>query len=135
MFRRRVLPVPAAGVAFASSLAIAGFVLAQDGPEREFLIQESLAIPGYEIVLTEASLGVGEREGRHTHPGTLVGYMLEGELTLEQQGVPTVVLKPGDSVVVEPEQIHEGINTGDVPVKALAMFIVRKDEPLSMPAP
>ena len=135
MLKRRAFPVAATGVAFIAILTLARFVHAQAGPERQFLLQQDLAIPGYEIVLAEATLGVGEREGRHTHPGTLVGYMLEGELTLELEGAPTVVLNPGDSILVEPEQIHEGINTGDVPVKALVTFVLRKDEPLSTAVP
>ena len=65
----------------------------------------------------------------------MVGYMLEGELTLEREGQPTVVLKPGDSLLLEPGQSHEGINTGDVPVKALVTFVVEKDEPLATPVP
>jgi quercetin dioxygenase-like cupin family protein len=125
----------AAGIAGFAILAVARFAQAQAGPEREFLLQEDLAIPGYQIVLTEATLAVGAREGRHTHPGTLVGHMIEGELTLEQEGKPTVVLRPGDSVLVQPGQVHEGINTGDVPVKALVTFVVEKDKPLSTATP
>jgi quercetin dioxygenase-like cupin family protein len=125
----------AAGVAVFAILAVARFAQAQAGPEREFLLQEDLAIPGYRVALAEATLGVGEREGKHTHPGTLVGRILEGELTMEQEGKPTIVLRAGDSVLVEPGQIHEGINTGNVPVKALVTFILEKDKPLSTPAP
>lgn len=116
-------------------LTVAELAHTQAGPDREFLIQQDLGIPGYQIVLAEATLAVGQREGRHTHPGTLVGRVYEGELTLEREGQPTIVLKPGDSVLVEPGQVHEGINTGNVPVKALVTFVVEKDKPLSTPAP
>jgi quercetin dioxygenase-like cupin family protein len=69
--------------------------------------------------------------GRHTHPGTLVARMIEGELTLEQEGKPTIALAAGDAVLIEPGQVHEGINTGDIPVRAIATFVVEKDKTLA----
>ena len=134
MIRRLVVPFATSAVVFAVIISLVRFAHAQAGPERKFLIEEDLEIPGYQILVTTATLGVGEREGRHTHPGTLVGYLLEGQLTLERDGQPPVALKPGDSILVKPGQIHEGINTGSVPTKALAMFVVEKDKPLSTPA-
>jgi quercetin dioxygenase-like cupin family protein len=92
------------------------------------------SIPGYQTILAEVSVAVGGREGRHWHSGTLVGRMLEGELALELQGQPTKMLKAGDAILIEPRQVHEGINKGNVPVKALVTFIVEKGKPLSTPA-
>lgn len=135
MLSKELLYAFIVGITIAGTDATVQPARAQAGPEREFLLQEDLAIPGYQILLAEATLAVGEREGRHSHPGTLVGRMLEGELTLEQEGKPTIVLKAGDSFLVEPGQIHEGINTGDVLVKALVTFVVEKGEPLSPAAP
>jgi quercetin dioxygenase-like cupin family protein len=106
----------------------------QVGLERKILLEQDLAIPGYEVVLAEVTMAVGGREGRHTHSGTLVGHILEGELTLEVEGKPTRVMKAGDSGVIEPGIVHEGINTGSVPTKVLATFIVEKGKPLSTPA-
>ncbi|MGD2167899.1 MAG: cupin domain-containing protein [Gammaproteobacteria bacterium] len=135
MIRRRLIAATIAGaIAGFAFLAVIRLAQAQAGPEREFLLQEDLAIPGYQIVLTEATLAVGAREGRHTHPGTFVARLTEGELTLEREGRPTIILRPGDTVLVEPGQVHEGINTGSVPVKALVTFVVEKDKPLSIPA-
>jgi quercetin dioxygenase-like cupin family protein len=110
-------------------------VQSQVGLERKVLLQQDLAIPGYETLLAEVTIAVGGREGRHSHSGTLVGNILEGELTLELEGQPTKILKAGDSVLIEPGQVHEGINTGNVPIKALVTFIVEKGKPLTTPAP
>ena len=137
MFEKKTLRVRVAAAALMVPflvLAVAELARTQAGPDRRFLIQQDLAIPGYEVVLTEASLAVGQREGRHTHPGTLVGRIYEGELTLEREGQPTIVLKPGDSILIEPGQVHEGINTGSVTMKALAFFVVEKGKPLSTEA-
>jgi quercetin dioxygenase-like cupin family protein len=71
--------------------------------------------------------------GRHRHPGTLVGYILEGELTLEVDGQPPKTFKAGESVFVEAGRVHEGTNKGNVPVKAVVTFIVEKGKPLSTP--
>jgi quercetin dioxygenase-like cupin family protein len=35
----------------------------------------------------------------------------EGALTLDYEGKPSTDYKPGDSVVVEPGEVHEGINS------------------------
>jgi quercetin dioxygenase-like cupin family protein len=106
---------------------------AQSGLEREALLQKDLAISGYEVVLVAVTIAVGGREGKHWHAGTLVGYILEGELTLELEGQPTKIIKAGESVLIEPHQVHEGINKGRVPVKALVTFITEKGKPLTTP--
>lgn len=115
--------------------AAAGAADAQVGLERKVLLQQDAAIPGYETVVAEVSIAVGGREGRHSHSGTLVGYILEGELTLEFQGLPTKVVKAGEALLIEPLQVHEGFNKGSLPIRALVTFIVEKGKPLTTPAP
>ena len=108
---------------------------AQVGPSRKILIQRDLDIPGYEMILNEASIAVGGREGKHRHPGAFVAYLFEGEMTLETEGQPSRTLKAGDSAFVPAGQVHEGINTGRVPIRALVTFIVKKGATLTTPAP
>jgi quercetin dioxygenase-like cupin family protein len=127
------------GYAMAFALVATATVLspasdAQVGLERKILLQQDLEIPGYEVLLAEVTLAVGGREGRHSHPGTLVARILEGELTLELEGQPTKVVKAGEAVLIEPRQVHEGINRGSVPIRALATFIVEKGKPLTTAA-
>jgi quercetin dioxygenase-like cupin family protein len=123
-------------VALASSVVVlAASSHAQTGLERKILLQQDLPIPGYEVLLAEVTLAVGAREGRHRHAGTLVGHIIEGDLTLELEGQPTKIVRAGESVLIEARQVHEGINKGAVPVKALVTFVVEKGEPLSTPAP
>src|SRR5262252_7340890 len=99
--------------------------------QRKVLLQQDFEVPGYEVLLIEATLPVGGREGKHTHPGTMVGYILEGTMDLEIEGKPTLSLKAGDSAIVEGGKVHEGINRGRVPIKALVTFIVQKGKPLT----
>jgi uncharacterized cupin superfamily protein len=65
----------------------------------------------------------GVSEIKHTHPGPLSVYVLEGTLTLEHEGRPTATYKPGEAVLIEAGKIHRGINSGDVPVKIVASLI------------
>jgi quercetin dioxygenase-like cupin family protein len=96
------------------------------------LSRAALPIAGHEAILIEAKIPVGGREGRHRHPGTLVGYVRSGTVTLEHEDRVPVV--PGDGFEIEAGKVHEGINTGDVPVVVIAALIVERDQPLATPA-
>ena len=98
---------------------------------RKVLIQQDLAIPGYTAAMVSVEIPVGGREGRHTHPGTVMVVVQEGELTLDYEGKPTATYKAGQTFSVEPGKIHEGINKGKTPVHALASFVVEKGKPLT----
>ena len=102
---------------------------------RKVLIQQDLAIPGYTAAMVSVEIPVGGREGRHTHPGTVMVVVQEGELTLDYEGKPTATYKAGQSFSVEPGKIHEGINKGKAPVRALASFVVEKGKPLTTQVP
>ena len=98
---------------------------------RKVLIQQDLTIPGYTAALVSVEIPVGGREGRHTHPGTIMVVVQEGELTLDYEGKPTMTYKAGQSFYVEPGKIHEGINKGKTTVRAIASFVVEKGKPLT----
>jgi quercetin dioxygenase-like cupin family protein len=98
---------------------------------RKVLMQQDLNIPGYTAALVSVEIPVGGREGKHTHPGTLLVYVQEGTLTLDYEGKPTKAYKAGETFSVEPGKIHEGINKGNTPIKALASFVVEKGKPLT----
>ena len=106
---------------------------AQNQPNvtRKVLIQQDLSIPGYTTALISVEIPVGGREGRHTHPGTLIVYVQEGTLTLDYEGKPTKAYKPGETFSVEPGKIHEGINKGNTPIKVLASFVGEKGKPIT----
>lgn len=116
-------------------MSVAGNAVAQQPAiQRKSLLQQDLPIPGYQSIVNLVEIPVGVKEIRHTHPGTLIGYMLEGTLTLEHEGRPTATYKPGESFLVETGKIHQGINAGSVPVKLVATLIVEKGKPMSTAA-
>ena len=104
------------------------------GVTRRILTQQDLPIPGYVADLVATEIPVGAREGRHTHPGTLVAYVEEGTLTLESEGKAPATYKAGDTFSVEPGKVHEGINNGNALVKVIVAFVVEKGKPLTSPA-
>ena len=124
----RVLGALAAVALLASPASI---VQAQAGVERKVLLQEDLSVPGQQVSLIAVTLAVGAREGQHTHPGTLVGQVQEGELMLDKQGLPTQTFKAGESFSVKPGQVHEGMNHGRTPVKILVTLVAEKGKPLT----
>lgn len=98
---------------------------------RKILLKQDSPISGYEEDLVSVEIPPGGREGRHTHPGSLIVYVQEGTLTFDYEGKPTATYKPGDSFYVEPDKIHEGRNIGNTPVKVLATFLLRKGLPMT----
>ena len=118
---------------FKSTFSAAGFALAvaafsvaalpsqsaEPTVVRKVLMQQDLPIPGYSTALVSVDIPVGGREGRHTHPGALIVYVLEGALSLDYEGKQQVTYKAGETFFVEAGKIHEGINKGTVPIKAL----------------
>lgn len=120
------------GIALTTATLLDGSSHAQEPKvDRTILQRQDLAgFPGYELLFVEATIPVGGREGRHTHPGTMVGYLTQGTFTMEVEGKLTDY-EPGASVVVGPGVVHEGINRGKTPIKALVTFIVPKGQPLS----
>lgn len=121
------------GAALVVSASSAGSVAFAQQPnvERKVLLQQDLTIPGYQNVLVAVTIPPGGREGRHTHPGTLLVHVLEGVMTLDHDGRPTAMYKPGDTVYIEPGRVHEGMNKGTTPVRAIASFVVEKGKPLT----
>ena len=60
----------------------------QAGIQRKSLLQQD-GPPGYQTIVNTLEFAPGAREVRHTHPGPLSGYVMEGTLTLEHEGRPT----------------------------------------------
>ena len=77
--------------------------------ERKTLLQKE-GPPGYQTIVNVLEFAPGAREVRHTHPGALSGYVLEGTLTLEHEGRPTTAYKAGEAFYVDAGKIHVGMN-------------------------
>ena len=130
---RRAMFFPVAAFVILS-FAPRTFAQATAEVKRTVLLRHDTPAPGFEAVLVRVEIPVGGREGRHTHPGLLIIHVEEGTLSLDYEGKPTTDYKPGDSVVVETDKIHEGINKGSTPIKVIATFVIPKGATLTAPA-
>ena len=108
---------------------------AQSEIQRKILLQQDLNFPNLQMVTTLVEIPVGVREVRHTHPGVLGIYVLEGTITVEHEGRPSTTYKTGDTLHIDAGKIHLGINAGNVPVKLIATLVAEKGKPLNTPVP
>jgi quercetin dioxygenase-like cupin family protein len=106
----------------------------QAGIARKSLLEQD-GPPGYQTFVIFLEFPPGAREVRHTHPGPLSGYVLEGALTLEHEGRPTTIYKSGEAFYIDAGKIHVGINDSAAPLKFIATLVVEKGKPPSTPVP
>src|SRR6266496_382549 len=64
--------------------------------KRNILLKQDMGIPDREAVMASVELPPGSAEGRHTHSAEVYAFVLEGTISLENEGKPTVTLKAGD---------------------------------------
>jgi quercetin dioxygenase-like cupin family protein len=93
-------------------------------------------VPGssYEVVYALVEIAANSVVPRHTHPGTVMGYLLEGDYTVMINGQPPHAMAVGETFTVPPGVAHEE-HSGAHAAKILAVFTVEKGKPLSAPAP
>jgi quercetin dioxygenase-like cupin family protein len=107
----------------------------QPGIKRTILLRtDETGSQTHEAVMGLAEIAPGAMAGKHRHPGIEIGYILEGSVTLEHEGEPAKQLKAGDAFKNEPG-VHNARNTGTVPVKILAIYLVEKGKPIAEPVP
>jgi quercetin dioxygenase-like cupin family protein len=92
-------------------------------------------VPGanYEVVFAMVEIPSNVKVGRHSHPGTVFAYLLEGDYKLHIDGQPAKEYKAGETFEIAPGVIHDEL-TGEKAAKALVVFTVEKGKPLASPA-
>lgn len=144
--RSTVLAARLAGTAVISMMAI-GMIVATlvpgapgaaraqqqqpQGVDRKILRRQDLSMPGWEAVMIQTTMQPGGTEGWHTHPGTLVEYVLQGPWTMERRGKPTATYQTGETFSIVEGEVHEAINPGKTAVRGLAILIVDKSKPMT----
>lgn len=116
----------------ALTVAAVTMASAADAPTvvRKVLNQQDIA-NNNTMASIDVTIPVGGREGRHTHSGPLMVYVLEGVFSLDYEGKPQTDYKAGDVFYVEAGKIHEGINKGSVPAHAVAFYTGAKGAPIT----
>src|SRR5580658_1361393 len=105
------------------------------GVERKILKRQDLSMPGWEAVMIQTTMQPGGTEGWHTHPGTLVEYVLQGPWTMERRGKPTATYQTGETFSIPEGEVHQAINPGKTAVQGLAILIVDKSKPMTTQVP
>lgn len=101
------------------------------GVDRKILRRQDLSMPGWETVMIQTTVQPGGTEGWHTHPGTLVEYVLQGPWTMEVRGKPTATYQTGETFSIVEGEVHQAINPGKTVVQGLAILIVDKSKPMT----
>jgi quercetin dioxygenase-like cupin family protein len=120
-------------VAAIAALALVSGVIAQQPVAIKRTIASKTDLVGIadrEGVMAWVEIPVGGAEGKHTHPAEVFAFVLEGTISLENDGVKTN-LKAGDTFHILPGKVHEGVNTGTTPAKLAAVFVAEKGKPLT----
>jgi len=109
---------------------------AQQAPavKRNVVLKQDMSIPDREGVMAMVELPAGSAEGRHTHNAEVFAFVLEGTVSLENEGSPTATLKAGDVFHVAPGKIHQATNNGSATAKLAVVFVAEKGKALTTPA-
>lgn len=101
------------------------------------IVGEPVAYPDGDAKVTTviATFAPGESTGWHRHGIPLVGYVLEGELTVDYGPHGKHVYRAGDAVMEAIEAPHDGTNTGAGPMRILVVFMGAEGKPNSEPVP
>jgi quercetin dioxygenase-like cupin family protein len=123
----------AIGLAFVL-IAVAAAQAQQAAIKRTVL--QKVDVPGstYEAVFATAELPAGVAIGRHSHPGTEQGAVIEGEVTLMVEGQPDKVYKAGESWLIPAGAPHDA-RAGSSGGKVIVVYVVEKGKPLATAAP
>jgi quercetin dioxygenase-like cupin family protein len=106
----------------------------QPAPVKRTILQRT-DIPGtnLEIIYATVEIAAGVKAGRHSHPGTVIAQVTDGEFWIHFDGQPEKVVRAGESLTVPDRAIH---NEG-APEKAAklnAVYVLEKGQPLASPA-
>jgi len=103
---------------------------AQNYPARSILMT-SQSVLGEEIVYPTdgraivsaiiVTLAPGEQTAVHTHGAPFFAYILEGEITVDYGERGKRTYRTGEALMEAMSVAHAGLNTGDAPVRLLAV--------------
>ena len=68
----------------------------------------------------------------HKHPAINAAYVVDGEITVIQEGGIQRAFKKGEVIVEMVDKWHHGINQGSVPVELVVFYATTKDLPLAI---
>lgn len=93
-------------------------------------------LDGWSVTAVEVRYEPGGTSTPHRHPGFVLGYILEGEITFQLQDGPRHVYRAGDMFYEPPGSVHlvSGNASTTQPARMLAMVFAEKGVPRTTPA-
>ncbi|HEX3766034.1 MAG TPA: cupin domain-containing protein [Kofleriaceae bacterium] len=104
---------------------------APTGFKRTELQRHDLSQANHETVQARGDFEPGAVVPKHTHPGEEVGFIVQGELTVDVAGKPTQTLKAGDVFFIPAGTVHAAKNLSNAPTVVISTYIVEKGKPLA----
>jgi quercetin dioxygenase-like cupin family protein len=121
---QRVVKISIMLLIMASIVVVAS---AQDPSSNPPTVIYQAAYPDLQMTFTEVQLVIDFEPGAgfplHHHGGPTLALVLEGEITLEQDGTE-MVYRAGESWTETPSEIHTAFNASDRPARVLATFLL-----------
>ena len=118
------------------ALVLGGALFSQNsGVQRTVVYRADVSCPGREAVIARAEIAPGAETGWHRHPGEEISYIIEGEADILVDGQAPRHVKAGDGLVIPNGARHNARNTGKVPFKLSAVYLIEKGKPVATPAP
>lgn len=116
------------------ALGLVSFGTLGDELKLENLLKAKLeGVADTEVVVSKVNIPPGNSLPKHWHPGEEFAYVLEGTVTLWQEGKPDIVVKQGEVAKVPLKQVHTAI-TGPEGVSLLIFRVHEQGKPERIPA-
>lgn len=125
------------GIVAALLAAVAAPAFAADPPAPvRTVVQQFPAsgAPNVTVMIATAAFAPSARIPFHTHPGEESGVVASGVVKIERRGLPTLMLKAGDSYLI-PRGVAHQTSAPEGEAHVVATFVVDTGAPLSTPAP
>jgi quercetin dioxygenase-like cupin family protein len=117
-------------------LALASAASAQPNAVHKTTLQDTpFPPPGYHTATVRTVVDPGGEVAPHTHPGIEMGYVLQGQATLNVRGRTARSLAAGESFSIPPRTVHSVRNAGRGALTMLSTYVVEKGQPIASPAP
>ena len=97
-------------------------------------VLQTVEVPGsnYQVIEAKVEIAANAHVPKHTHPGTVVGYVLSGDYAVQLDGQPPKTVAPGESFVVPSGVVHAEM-AGARAATVITVFTVEKGKALTSP--
>jgi quercetin dioxygenase-like cupin family protein len=100
---------------------------------RQLIDKEMVGVPGKQLLMLTVEYPPGGASLPHRHDAQVFVYVLEGELTMQVEGSPTVTLHPGQTFYEKPDDVHlvSANASMTAPAKILVFILKDKNAPVT----